>query len=259
MRRLSVRPRRAGAIRLLVLAGLSVLALTLTSSSFGVVNLNRPTGQLRNFDSRGKVAPTKAQLKAALSIHGRVSWATLSTPASIIHYGGYLAAGLKASSAESAALTWLAAHNAAFGLPSVKHLRVLTTAPLRGSKARAVSFRQTFGRALSADGVVTVTVVPAKTGWKVVYASSSLARDQAVVGTRSLSPVHAWVKAANAAGIHVSDVALLDRDGRMRQRRLGRPSDDGLPAGRGLEVPVGYPDGRRGHPGHAAEHGRQQR
>ena len=207
MRRLSVLPGRERCC----LAGLSVLALTLTSSSFGVVNLNRPTGQLRDFDSRGKVAPTKAQLSAARSIHGRVSWGSLGTPASIIRYHGYLAAGLKAPSAESAALNWLAVHRATFGLRSVKHLRVLTAAPLRGSKAHAVSFRQTFGGALSADGVVTVTVVPAKTGWKVVYASSSLARDQRVVGKRALSPVGAWVKAANAAGIHVSDVAALGK------------------------------------------------
>jgi hypothetical protein len=189
-----------------------VLALTLTSSSFGVVNLNLPNGQLRDFDARGKVAPTKAQVRAARSIHGRVSWGTLGTPSSIIHRGGYLATGLRAPSAQSAALKWLAAHKAAFGLRSVKQLRLLTAAPLRGSKAHAVSFRQTFGGALSADGVVTVTVVQTKTAWKVVYASSSLARDQAVTGKRSLSPVGAWVKAANAAGIHVSSVAALGKN-----------------------------------------------
>ena len=211
MRRLSVMPRRAGALRLLVLAGLSVIALTLTSSGFAVVNLDNHSAGLRDFDSRGKVAPTRAQLRSARSIHGRVSWGPLGTPASVIHYGGYLAAGLKAPSAESASLDWLAAHKAVFGLRSIKGLRVLTAAPLRGSKAHAVSFRQTFGGALSADGVVTVTVVPAKTGWKVVYASSSLARDQAVVGKRSLSPVHAWVKAAHATGIDVSDVAALGK------------------------------------------------
>jgi hypothetical protein len=199
------------AVRLLVLAGLSLVALTLTSSSFGVVNLNRPDGQLRDFDSRGKVAPARAELRAARSIHGRVSWGPLGTPASVIHFDGYLAAGIRAPSAESAALNWLAAHKTAFGLRSVKGLRVLTAAPLRGSKAHAVSFRQTFGGALSADGVVTVTVVPARTGWKVVYASSSLARDQAVTGKRSLSPVHAWIKAAHAAGIHVSNVAALGK------------------------------------------------
>ena len=211
MRRLSVLPRRARAMQLLLLAGLSVLALTLASSALAVVHIEGQSTGLRDFDARGKVAPTKAQLRAARSIHGRVSWGTLGTPDSIIHYGGYLAAGLRAPSAESAALNWLAAHKATFGLRSVKHLRVLTAAPLRGSKAHAVSFRQTFGGMLSADGVVTVTVVPAKTGWKVVYASSSLARDQAVTGKRSLSPVHAWVKAADAAGIHVSDVAALGK------------------------------------------------
>ncbi len=222
MRRFSVRPRRAGAIRLLVLAGLSVLALTLTSSSFGSGQPRHgTTGQLPTSTRAARSRRPRHSSQAARSIHGRVSWGPLGTPASVIHYGGYLAAGLKAPSAESAALNWLAAHKAAFGLRSVKHLRVLTAAPLRGSKAHAVSFRQTFGGALSADGVVTVTVVPAKTGWKVVYASSSLARDQAVVGKRSLSPVHAWVKAANAAGIHVSDVAAPRQDRRRCDRHLG--------------------------------------
>jgi hypothetical protein len=188
-----------------------VLALTLTSSSLGVVNLNLPNGQLRDFDSRGKVAPSTAQRMAARSIHGRVSWGPLGTPASVIHYGGYLATGIKAPSAESAALNWLAAHKAAFGLSSVTHLKLLTSVALRGSKSHAVSFRQTFGGALSADGVVTVTVVRAKTSWKVVYASSSLAHDQAVTGKRSLSPVHAWVKAANATGLQVSSVAALGK------------------------------------------------
>jgi extracellular elastinolytic metalloproteinase len=211
MRRLCIRPRPGRAVTLLLTAGLAVLALTVTSSSLGVVNLNRPNGQLRDFDSRGKVAPTRAQLRAARSIHGRVSWGPLGTPASIIHYGGYLAAGVKAPSAESAALNWLAAHKAAFGLRSIRHLRVLTAAPLRGSKAHAVTFRQTFGGALSADGVVTVTVVRAKHAWKVVYASSSLAHDQALTGRRSLSPVHAWVKAAAATGLHISDVAALGK------------------------------------------------
>ena len=212
MRRLRVRPRQQQ--RLFGCSyppGLAVLALTLTSSSFAVVNLDSHSTGSRDFDSRGKVAPTTAQLRAARSIHGRVSWGPLGTPASVIHYGGYLAAGIKAPYAESAALSWLAAHKAAFGLRSVKNLRVLTSAPLRGSKAHAVSFRQTFGDALSADGVVTVTVVQAKTGWKVVYASSSLARDQAVVGKRSLSPVRAWIKAASAAGIHVSSVGALGK------------------------------------------------
>jgi hypothetical protein len=56
-----------------VLAGLSVAALTLTSSGFAVVNLDNHSAGLRDFDSRGKVAPTKGQLRAAHSIHGHVS------------------------------------------------------------------------------------------------------------------------------------------------------------------------------------------
>src|ERR1044072_3427756 len=123
MRRLCIRPRPGRAVTLLLTAGLAVLALTVTSSSLGVVNLNRPNGQLRDFDSRGKIGPPGAQPRAAGSIHGRVSWGPLGTPASIIHYGGYLAAGLKAPSAESAALRWLSADKGPFGLRSIQHLR----------------------------------------------------------------------------------------------------------------------------------------
>ena len=123
MRRLSVKPRRAGAaLRLLVLAGLSVIALTLTSSGFAVVNLDSHSTGLRDFDSRGKVAPTTAQLRAARSNPRSCFVGPAGTPASVIHYGGYLAAGIKAPYAESAALNWVAAHKTAFGLRSVKNL-----------------------------------------------------------------------------------------------------------------------------------------
>jgi extracellular elastinolytic metalloproteinase len=209
MRRLSVRLRRAGAIRLLVLSGLSVLALTLTSSAFAVVHLDGQSTGLRDFDARAKVAPTAAQLKAARAIHGRVSWSSLGAPASVIHYGGYLATGITASSAAAAARSWLAAHRQLFRLKSVSHLRLDTAAPLRGSRVHAVVFRQTFGGVVSADGFATVTVVRAKHSWKVVYASSNLTPDAAVTGNRVLQPVAAWRHAARAAGAQVGQITLL--------------------------------------------------
>ena len=157
-------------MQLLLLAGLSVLALTLASGGLAVVHIEGQSRALSNFDARGKVAPTEAQLKAAKSIRGRVSWSSRGAPASIIHYGGYLATGIKAPSAAAAARSWLAAHKQLFRLRSVWHLRLAAAAPLRGSRVHAVTFRQAFGGVPSVDGFVTVTVVQAKHAWKVVYA-----------------------------------------------------------------------------------------
>jgi hypothetical protein len=179
--------------------------LTLASSGLAVVHIEGQSTSLRDFDARARVAPTKAQLQAARSVHGHVSWSTLGAPASVIRYGGYLATGIKAPSAAAAARSWLAAHKQLFQLRSVRHLRRATAAPLRGSRVHAVVFRQTFGGVLSADGVATVTVVRAKHGWKVVYASSSLTPDTVVTGkpcsvrpprggTRPLRPAHGWAR-----------------------------------------------------------------
>ena len=196
---------------LLPLAGLSVIALTLASSGLAVVHIDGQSTGLRDFDARAKAAPTTTQLKAARAIHGRVSWSSLGAPASVIHYGGYLATGIKSSSAAAAARSWLAAHKQLFRLRSVSHLRLDTAAPLRGSRAHAVTFRQTIGGVLTADGFVTVTVVRAKRSWKVVYASSNLAPDTAVTGKRLLRPAAAWRHAAIAAGTRVGQVAALGK------------------------------------------------
>ena len=117
-------------------------------------------------------------------------------------------------------------HKSAFGLNSVRHLRLMTAEAMRGApNFHAVTFRQAFGRALSADGVVTVAVVKAKRGWKVVYASSSLTPDAALTGKQKLSPLSAWLQAARAAGIHVQrrDASVLGKtaDGALAISALG--------------------------------------
>jgi extracellular elastinolytic metalloproteinase len=211
MRRIRVRLRRGTTASLLALAGLSVLALTLASSGLAVVHIEGQPTALRDFDARASVAPTTAQLSAARGVQGHVSWNTLGTPASVIHYGGYLATGLRAPSPAAAAATWLAAHKQLFRLRSVRRLRLDTATPLRGSRAHAVVFRQTFDGVLSADGMVTVTVVPARHGWNVVYASSSLAPDTIVTGSRVLTPLAAWRHAARATGAQVGAAATMGK------------------------------------------------
>jgi extracellular elastinolytic metalloproteinase len=206
MRRVCVRPPHSRAIKLLLPAALTLLALALVPSSFGVVNLgDAHSDQIANFDARAAVGPTAAQVAAARSIHGKVQWSRLGTPAQVFRMGGYLATGLKARSATAAATRWLAAHKTVFGLSGVRNLRLMTAEPMRGApNFQVVTFRQAFGRLLSADGVVSVSVVKGKHGaWKVVYASSSLSPASALKGEQKLSPLSAWLRAARAAGIHV--------------------------------------------------------
>src|SRR5690349_19024971 len=175
MRSLCARSRRL--LKIAVPASLAVLTLVLAPSSFGVVNLGGQQA-VRDFDARGKVAPTASQLAAARAIHGKVSWSRMGTPAQIFHRGGYLATGLKARGAAAAARSYLAAQRQAFGLSSVWNLRLMNAEPMRDAPwFHVVSFRQAFGNVLSADGVVSVSVVKAKNTWKVVYVSSSLTPD----------------------------------------------------------------------------------
>jgi len=206
MRRVRVRPRHSRAIKLLLPAALTLLALALVPSSFGIVDLGGVNSDLiSDLDARGAAAPTAGQIAAARVIHGKVQWSKFGTPAEVFHRGGYLATGLRAPSAAAAARSWLAVHKQAFGLKSVWHLRLMTAEAMRGApNFHAVTFRQAFGRVLSADGVVTVAVVKAKRGWKVVYASSSLTPDAALTGSQKLSPLSAWLRAAHAAGIRVT-------------------------------------------------------
>ena len=115
MRRIRVRLRRGTTASLLALAGLFVLALTLVSSGLAVVQIQGQPTALRDFDARATAAPTNAQLRAARTLHAHVSW-SFGTPASVIHYGGYLATGLRAPSPAAAAASWLAAHKQLFRL-----------------------------------------------------------------------------------------------------------------------------------------------
>src|SRR6188472_1378068 len=109
MRRVRVRPRHSRAIKLLLPAALTLLALALVPSSFGIVDLGGVNSDLiSDLDARGAAAPTAGQIAAARVIHGKVQWSKFGTPAEVFHRGGYLATGLRAPSAAAAARSWLA-------------------------------------------------------------------------------------------------------------------------------------------------------
>jgi extracellular elastinolytic metalloproteinase len=208
MRLSRVMPRSRWARRATFPAALALMALMLTPSSFGIVNIEGVTNdQLPDFDARVDAAPSAAQLQAAAGIHGRVTWNSLGTPGQITRRGGYLSTHLKAPSATSAARAWIAAHKRAFRLGSVSHLRVMTAEAMPGTHHRdyTVVFRQMFAGVPSSDGVLAVSVVRKGHGWNVVYVSSSLAPDaRRLTGKRILTPVAAWLRAAHAAGYRIS-------------------------------------------------------
>jgi hypothetical protein len=173
--------------------------------------------QLPDYDSRASVAPTAEQLAAANALGANVSWSRFGTAASVIKYGGYVTTGLQAPDAASAARSWLDANKSLFRLDSTNALAVDTAAPLVGtSNDYAVVFRQRADGLTSTDGVVTVSVVGSKaTGWKVAYASASLAEGSSTpTGSDALGPAVAWTTAANEAGVNVSVVDVTAKSTR---------------------------------------------
>jgi hypothetical protein len=190
------------AARLAAPAAFAAIVLSVPATGTAVVSLGRATA-LPNVDVRAHLKPTAAQLKAAKAIPGaHVTWNTTGTAGSVFRYGGYLARGLRAPSAQAAARSWLTKHRALFGLRSTAGLRLVSAASMRGApNDRAVLFRQTFGGVVSADGLVTVGVVgPKRAGWKITYVSSTLTPGGSTLrGKRALSPLDAWTKAARFA------------------------------------------------------------
>jgi hypothetical protein len=198
-----VRGRSGLTARLAVTAALAAIVLIVPSTGTAVVSLGRTTA-LPNVDVRAYMKPTAARRAEAKAIpRGHVTWNRTGTAGSVFRYGGYLARGLKAPTAQAAARSWLTKHRALFGLRSTAGLQLVSGASMRGApNDRAVLFRQTFGGLVSADGLVTVGVVGSKrAGWKITYVSSTLTPGGSTLrGKRALSPLDAWTRAARFAG-----------------------------------------------------------
>jgi extracellular elastinolytic metalloproteinase len=218
-RRTCSHPLRGRELFLGLFIVLSALALALPSAGRAVVNIEDiRQEQLPDFDARDSVAPTADQVTAASALGASVSWNRFGVAASVIKHGGYLATGLQANDAVSAARNWLDANKALFRLDSTDALAVDTATPLVGTMDDyAVVFRQQADGVASTDGFATVSVVGSKdAGWKIVYASSSLTGGSTdATGADNLGPAVAWTDAAGDAGIDVSivDVSVQDTQG----------------------------------------------
>lgn len=153
---------------------------------------------LPDLDLRGSVLPTAAQRKAAGTLGATVRWNRFGTPSSILPVKGDLGAATGTDEV-AAARAWLQRHRATFGLDSgqVAALELVSSQKLADSDARAVLFRQRFGKLPAAIGsMVTVGVADGR----IVYVSSSLVRAKATPEAARLTPVQAWQIAATSVG-----------------------------------------------------------
>ncbi len=191
-------------------AVLAILALALPSAGRAVVNIEGHTpAPLPDYDSRASAAPTADQLSAASALGAEVSWNRFGVASSVSNSGKFIAKGIQATDAVSAARAWLDANKLLFQLDSTASLVAVATKPLVGTTDDyAVVFRQQADGVASTDGVATVAVVGSKdAGWNVAYASSSLTGGSTdATGSDALAPAVAWTEAANDAGVNVSVV-----------------------------------------------------
>ncbi len=176
---------------------------------------------LADVDLRGSVAPSAAQRSAAAALGaGDVRWNAFGTPTSLLPTDGSL--GAASGAPATAARRWLSANAAVFGLTaadmSEANLELVSAQELAGSPARAVLFRQRFGRLSPAIGsMVTVGVA----NGQIEYVSSSLVRDPGAAPRAVLTPLAGWLRAATSVGaripaVQAGQVTTGERDGWTR-------------------------------------------
>ena len=203
--------------RVVLLVALLGLTLLVPSSSLGIVQIAEiGSVQANELDSRtATLAPTGAQVAAVERLGAEARWNQFGTPQSLIKRGGFLATNLRAGSAAEAARSWVEANRGLFRMSSLAGLELQSDVAFEGSDGHAVVFRQTVeGLPTATDGVLVVGVVgTAKRGWDVAYVSSRVTGDTALAGTAELSPVEAWVEAAEHVGHDVSrgDVSVAGK------------------------------------------------
>lgn len=173
-----------------------------------VITLGDSPAGLADLDARGRTVPTASRRSATAALGADVRWNAFGTPASILPRDGSL--GSAGADPVTAARAWLGANRAAFGLSAtqVGALQLVNSQAFSRSSARAVLFRQTFGRLSSAlDGQVTVGVA----GGKIAYVSSSIVPTTQQPPAAELTAVEGWLAAARKVGrsVKADDVDLL--------------------------------------------------
>jgi len=209
--------RRSSAARprhLALLAWLIAVVLLIPAQGSAVVQIDSVTGdEAESLDARRAVLqPTAGQEAAAEALGATVRWNRFGTPQSLISHGDFLATGIRAEDAESAARSWLEAADPLFGLET-SSLELETAVPLAGTDSHVLVFRQRLdGLLVSPEGALSVGVSRAGGGWNVAYASSSLVRADSVEGERALTAREALAESADEVGAEV-DTGDIDGAG----------------------------------------------
>jgi extracellular elastinolytic metalloproteinase len=199
-------------------SGLSAAGSAQNSAGELIVDFQNEQSQDEEFDTRsGSVAPTSAQRSVVAELGAEVRWNRLGTPSSLIKYGGFLARGIQAKSAESAARAWVDANASLLRLSSSETLELVSSSRLLGTKSYAVNFHQRVdGVLVSPDGSLSIGVKgSARRGWKVAYVSSTVVSDASgLEGSSNLTATGAFVSAVRDVDVRV-DAGDIARDGRQ--------------------------------------------
>jgi extracellular elastinolytic metalloproteinase len=220
---------KAGARRPMVLLFALAAVLSLTGGGLSAAGSTQKTaGELivdfqnehsqEQLDTRsGSVAPTSAQRSTVAQLGAVVRWNRFGTPSSLIKYGGFLASGIRAKSAESAARAWVDANASLFRLSSSDSLELVSSSRLTETNSYAVNLHQLVnGVPVSPEGSLSIGVKDsANSGWKVAYVSSTLVTDAGgLEGSPTLTSTRAFVSAARDVDVPI-DASDVDRDGRQ--------------------------------------------
>ena len=116
--------RHRARICAVLLIACSAIVLAVPSAGRAVARIDGvQADELPNFDSRATVAPGAAQLAAASALGASVSWNEFGAAGSVLEHGGYVATGIEATDAASAARAWIDANKALFKLDSTDGAR----------------------------------------------------------------------------------------------------------------------------------------
>ncbi|WP_148044659.1 M36 family metallopeptidase [Stagnimonas aquatica] len=187
-------PLRSHSRALFLLLGLNGL---LSAPAQAVVQLydEAAVAQRADVDYReGRLTPAVEADGLVRQLGARATWNAFGTVASLVKPGGYLATGLS-QDAETAARQWLRQNRVLFKLSTlgVDELELINDGRTPGNRAQALLFRQRFsGLPAAVGGLITVGVIDGK----VYYVSSSSAGEQPPASSAVLSPLQAWLRAA---------------------------------------------------------------
>ena len=211
-------PPSSGRSRTRRATGITAVGLTAAALTLGMVQLPatgapaaRLTGEILNeyrglgdtphaaadIDLRGETAAALSQVDAARALGADVRWNDVGTPASILPRDGSLGtASTDPSQAPASARAWLRTNSGVLGLTvdEINALEVVENQEFSQSDARAVLFRQRWGKLTSAvGGMVTVGVA----NGEIAYVSSSLVKNTKAPAAPVLTPEAGWLEATS--------------------------------------------------------------